>query len=238
MKKKIVAFASILLALSMVGCSGNNTKKIEEIDNAALFDGISEEALINGDDFNTVFGTAMDSVNSADNVTISAENKVTLGEGESAENTDYKTEVKIVKDGDTSTGSSVMDNKYNDEESKITAYYDGKKLYFTTNDGDKIGEEMTFEDFMSVVNTYSLSVFPDCIDKSACIEGKNGVKEYYMSYNPVALENQMKTNLEASGQGIADGESMTVNYSNLYAKVAEDGTLMNYIYVLMLMDIY
>lgn len=232
MKKKIGAIAGIMLALAMVGCSQGNTKKIQEIDNAALFDNIAEEALINGDDFNTAFGTAMESLNSADNVTVSAENMVTLGEGESAENTDYKTEVKIVKEGDTSTGSAVMDNKYNDEESKITAYYDGKKLYFITNDGDKIGEEMTFDDFMSVVNTYSLSVFPDCIDKSACIEGKNGVKEYYMSYNPVALENQMKTNLEASGQGITDSETMTVNYSNLYAKVDESGALMSYIYVL------
>lgn len=233
MKKKIAVFAGIVLAMSMaVGCSQNKSKKIEEIDNAALFDSIAEESLINGEDLNTAFSAAMTGVNDAANITVNAENIVTLGEGESADKTDYKTEVKIAKTDDTSTGSARMDNEYNGEKSAITAYYDGTQLYFTTNDGDKIVEEMAFEDFMSVVNSYSLSVFPECIDKSACIDGSDGSKEYYMSYNPVSLENQMKTNLEASGQGVADGENMTVNYSNLYAKIDKDGNLLNYIYVL------
>ncbi len=232
MKKKIAVLAGVVLAMSMAGCSQNNSKKIEEIDNAALFDGIAEEALINGDDLNTAFSAAMTGANDAANITVNAENTVTLGEGENAENMDYKTEVKIVKSDDQSTGSAVMDNTYNGENSKISAYYDGTKLYFTTNDGDKIMEEMAYEDFMSVVNSYSLSVFPECIDKSACIEGSDGSNEYYMSYNPVSLENQMKTNLEANGQGVVDGENMTVNYSNLYAKLDKDGNLLNYIYVL------
>ncbi len=233
MKKKIAVFAGIALAMVMaVGCSQYSSKIIEEIDNASIFDNISEEDLINGDDFNTAFSTALTEVNDSANITVNSENMVTLGEGEKVEKTDYKSEVKIAKEDDKSTGSAVMDNEYNDNKSSITAYYDGSKLYFTTNDGDKIVEEMAFEDFMSVVNSYSLSVFPECIDKSACVEGKNGIKEYYMSYNPTSLENQMKTNLEASGQSQTSGENMIVNYSNLYAKLDKDGNLLTYVYAL------
>lgn len=249
MKKKLALItAGLMLAFSMTGCGTSSSKAIEEIDNAALFDTIAEDALVNTDDINTAFTTAMDSVNAAENITINSQNLVTLGEGEALETTDYKTTIKIetqdaaasedaAADGTEAQskvkkGSVVMDNKYNDETSKVTAYYDGTQLYFITNEGDPVVEEMDWNSFMSVVNTYSLSIFSECVDKAACIEGKDGSKEYYMAYDPVKLEEQMRTNLEASGQSVGQSLNMEVNYSNLYAKLDSEGNLLNYIYVL------
>lgn len=244
MKKKIAIMLVGLMCISATGCSmfGNKGVDLDSINAEDIFTGISEEAVVENETAADAFATALEAVEAKENITINVTNDMTMGD----ENSSNVSVIKLVKDGDVNTGSVVIDNSYQyieepesgeeagaptEEKSKITGYYSGDTLYFITNDGDKVQEEMEYEDFMSVVNTYSLSIYNDCISKSACVEGKND-KTYYISYNPAQFETTMNTNMEASGQMMAEGEAMHVNYANIIAKIDNDGNLLNYGFII------
>lgn len=244
MKKKIAIILVGLMCVSATGCSmfGSKGANIESINTENIFTEISEEAVIEGATAADAFTNGLNAVDSAENITIKVANDMTMG----TESSSNSSVIKLSKEEDKNTGSVVIDNTYKyteepasgekaaaptEEKSKITGYYSGDTLYFVTNDGDKVQEQMGFEDFMSVVNTYSLSLYNDCISKAACVEGKDK-KTYYISYDAAKFETTMNTNMEASGQTLADGETMKVKYANIVADIDNDGNLLNYGFVI------
>lgn len=251
MKKKIAIILVGLMCVSATGCSMFGNKggvDMTAVNSEDMFAYISDEATVEGSVASDDFSKAMTAVESDDNITISVSNTIVMGtEGEdNYQNSSNKSAVKLVKDGDVKKGSVVIDNSYKyagetttgensanpvEEKSRVTGSYMGDALYFITNDGDKVKEEMGYEDFLSVVNTYSLSIYNDSVSKAACIENKKG-KTYYISYDPAKFETTMNTNMEASGQTMADGEAMHVKYANIVANIDNDGNLTGYGFVI------
>ncbi len=244
MKKKIAVILTGIMLIASTGCSLTGSEGIDvglaKTDN--IFAEISEENNVENSAASEAFSKALEAVNSADNITINVSNRITMGaEGsEGYQDSINESLVKIGKDGDKDTGNVVIDNTYvstgedgkpSEEKSKITGTYSGDALYFITNDGDKVKEEMGFDDFMSVVNTYSVSLYTDCISRAACVEGKNS-KTYYIAYDPASFETTMNTNIEASGQTFGDGEAMHVKYANVIAELDSEDNLKSYVFVI------
>lgn len=244
MKKKIAIMLVGLMCVSATGCSlfGSKGADIDSINAEDIFTNISDEAVIDGATAADAFKTGLEAVSAKENITITVANDMTMGD----ESSSNRSVIKLAKEDDKNTGSAVIDNSYKyiqesesdekegdltEEKSKITAYYSGDVLYFVTNDGDKVQEEMSFDDFLSVVNTYTLSIYDECISKAACVESKNG-KTYYISYDPSQFETTMNTNMEASGQTLAEGEAMHVKYANIIANFDNDGNLLNYGFII------
>ena len=248
MKRKIAMLLVGLMCVSATGCSfGKQNNDIEKISAANIFADISEDAVIDSNTATDEFTKALSATEKLENVTINVTNGITMGqEGqENYQDSLNESEIKLAKDGDKNIGSVSIHNTYKSageaasgenakaetEENSITGYYSGDTLYFITNDGDKVKEEMSYSDFLGVVSTYNLSVYSDCISKAACVAGKNS-KTYYISYDPTKFETTMTTNMEASGQVLADGESMKIKYANIIAEIDNDGTLLNYGFII------
>lgn len=251
MKKKIAIVLVGLMCVSSTGCSILGNKggvDMTAVNAENMFTNISDDAVVEGSVASEAFSKAMSAIESDDNITIGVKNTIVMGtEGQpNYQNSSNESVVKLVKDGDVKKGSVVIDNVYKyagetttgedsakptEEKSRVTGSYMGDALYFITNDGDKVKEEMGYEDFLSVVNTYSLSIYNDSINKAACVENKNG-KTYYISYDPAKFETTMNTNMEASGQTMADGEAMHVKYANIIANINNDGDLIGYGFVI------
>ena len=248
MKRKIAMLLVGLMCVSVTGCSfGKQNNDIEKISAANIFADISEDAVIDSNTAADEFTKALSATEKLENVTINVTNGITMGqEGqENYQDSLNESEIKLAKDGDKNIGSVSIHNTYKSageaasgenakaetEENSITGYYSGDTLYFITNDGDKVKEEMSYSDFLGVVTTYNLSVYSDCISKAACVAGKNS-KTYYISYDPAKFETTMTTNMEASGQVLADGEAMKIKYANIIAEIDNDGTLLNYGFII------
>lgn len=248
MKRKIAMLLVGLMCVSATGCSfGKQNNDIEKISAANIFADISEDAVIDGSTAASDFTKALTSAEKLENITINVTNGITMGqEGqENYQDSLNESEIKLAKDGDKNISSVSIHNTYKsageaasgetskpqNEENSITGYYSGDTLYFITNDGDKVKEEMSYSDFLGVVSTYNLSVYSDCISKAACVAGKNS-KTYYISYDPTKFETTMTTNMEASGQVLADGEAMKIKYANIIAEIDNDGTLLNYGFII------
>ncbi len=248
MKRKIAMLLVGLMCVSATGCSfGKQNNDIEKISAANIFADISEDAVVDGSTAASDFTKALTNAEKLENVTINVTNGITMGqEGqENYQDSLNESEIKLAKDGDKNVGSVSIHNTYKSageaasgetskpqkEENSITGYYSGDTLYFITNDGDKVKEEMSYSDFLGVVSTYNLSVYSDCISKAACVAGKNS-KTYYISYDPTKFETTMTTNMEASGQVLADGEAMKIKYANIIAEIDNDGTLLNYGFII------
>ncbi len=248
MKRKIAMLLVGLMCVSATGCSfGKQNNDIEKISAANIFADISEDAVVDGSTAADEFTKALSATEKLENVTINVTNGITMGqEGqENYQDSLNESEIKLAKDGDKNIGSVSIHNTYKSageaasgenakaetEENSITGYYSGDTLYFITNDGDKVKEEMSYSDFLGVVSTYNLSVYSDCISKAACVAGKNS-KTYYISYDPTKFETTMTTNMEASGQVLADGEAMKIKYANIIAEIDNDGTLLNYGFII------
>ena len=248
MKRKIAMLLVGLMCVSATGCSfGKQNNDIEKISAANIFADISEDAVIDSNTAADEFTKALSATEKLENVTINVTNGITMGqEGqENYQDSLNESEIKLAKDGDKNIGSVSIHNTYKSageaasgenakaetEENSITGYYSGDTLYFITNDGDKVKEEMIYSDFLGVVTTYNLSVYSDCISKAACVAGKNS-KTYYISYDPAKFETTMTTNMEASGQVLADGEAMKIKYANIIAEIDNDGTLLNYGFII------
>lgn len=248
MKRKIAMLLVGLMCVSATGCSfGKQNNDIEKISAANIFADISEDAVVDGSTAASDFTKALTSAEKLENVTINVTNGITMGqEGqENYQDSLNESEIKLAKDGDKNIGSVSIHNTYKSageaasgetskpqkEENSITGYYSGDTLYFITNDGDKVKEEMSYSDFLGVVSTYNLSVYSDCISKAACVAGKNS-KTYYISYDPTKFETTMTTNMEASGQVLNDGEAMKIKYANIIAEIDNDGTLLNYGFII------
>lgn len=248
MKRKIAMLLVGLMCVSATGCSfGKQNNDIEKISAANIFADISEDAVVDGSTAADEFTKALSATEKLENVTINVTNGITMGqEGqENYQDSLNESEIKLAKDGDKNIGSVSIHNTYKSageaasgenakaetEENSITGYYSGDTLYFITNDGDKVKEEMSYSDFLGVVTTYNLSVYSDCISKAACVAGKNS-KTYYISYDPTKFETTMTTNMEASGQVLADGEAMKIKYANIIAEIDNDGTLLNYGFII------
>lgn len=248
MKRKIAMLLVGLMCVSATGCSfGKQNNDIEKISAANIFADISEDAVIDSNTAADEFTKALSATEKLENVTINVTNGITMGqEGqENYQDSLNESEIKLAKDGDKNIGSVSIHNTYKSageaasgenakaetEENSITGYYSGDTLYFITNDGDKVKEEMSYSDFLGVVTTYNLSVYSDCISKAACVAGKNS-KTYYISYDPTKFETTMTTNMEASGQVLADGEAMKIKYANIIAEIDNDGTLLNYGFII------
>lgn len=248
MKRKIAMLLVGLMCVSATGCSfGKQNNDIEKISAANIFADISEDAVVDSNTAADEFTKALSATEKLENVTINVTNGITMGqEGqENYQDSLNESEIKLAKDGDKNIGSVSIHNTYKSageaasgenakaetEENSITGYYSGDTLYFITNDGDKVKEEMSYSDFLGVVTTYNLSVYSDCISKAACVAGKNS-KTYYISYDPAKFETTMTTNMEASGQVLADGEAMKIKYANIIAEIDNDGTLLNYGFII------
>ncbi len=249
MKRKIAMLLVGLMCVSATGCifskSGN---ELEKINSADIFTEISEDSIIEGQTAADDFTKALTAVEKLENITINVTNGIIMGsEGqENYQNSLNESEIKLAKDGDKNVGSVAIHNTYKSageatsgesnakeqtEENSITGYYSGDALHFITNDGDKVKEEMGYSDFLGVVSTYNLSIYSDCISKAACVAGKNS-KTYYISYDPTKFETTMTTNMEASGQVLADGEAMKIKYANIVAEIDNDGNLLNYGFII------
>ena len=249
MKRKIAMLLVGLMCVSATGCSFSKSgNELEKINSADIFTEISEDSIIEGQTAADDFTKALTAVEKLESVTINVTNGIIMGsEGqENYQNSLIESEFKLAKDGDKNVGSVAIHNAYKSageatsgesnakeqtEENSITGYYSGDALYFITNDGDKVKEEMGYSDFLGVVSTYNLSIYSDCISKAACVAGKNS-KTYYISYDPTKFETTMTTNMEASGQVLADGEAMKIKYSNIVAEIDNDGNLLNYGFII------
>lgn len=257
MKRKIAIILVGLMCVSAAGCSFNpfeskSAVDISVVDTADIFANIGDDAVVENSEASETFTNAMAAVDSAENITIRVENNIVMGtEGEASyQESVSNSDIKIDKGGETQTGNVDIENIYRyvpsagtegttgegstdltEEKNNITGYYSGDRLYFITNEGDKVQEEMSYDDFLAVVNTYGLSLFDDCISKAACVEDNDG-KTYYISYDPTLFETTMNTNMEASGQTMADGEAMNVNYANIVAKVDSENNLLGYGFVI------
>ena len=228
MKKKIILLIySLVIALSVTACSKEEVNK--ELVN--MFDEISEEDLVDGAEVEQIFREGLAIANAENNITISVENDVIYGEGDTAEKSNYNTHLKIANEDDKKISSIEMSSVINEESSKIVGFFDNDKFYFTVSDGTKVMEDMTYDTFIGVIDNYSLVISLDSIDKAAIIEDKDGSKELYIQYDAVKLEKQMQTNLEAEGEIGVDGETLNINYSNVYAKLDKDNNLLNYSYI-------
>lgn len=265
MKRKIALILAGVMLMLAPGCNfrysfHTNAVDVEEISKEDIFADIEGTDIDNGEAAET-FATAMNNVNSENNVTIYVDNNITMGtEGQ----TDYqesinKTEVKINKaeesadadsEGTESTGNVYIENVYKympnagtegttgsgsdeltEEKNAITGYYSGDRLYFITNDGDKVQEEMSYDDFLAVVNTYTLSLFDECISKVVSVEDGDE-RTYYIAYDPQSFETTMNTNMEASGQSLGEGEAMDVKYANIAARFDSEDNLVGYGFVI------
>lgn len=257
MKRKIAIILVGLMCVSAAGCSFNPFESGYAVDISAvntedIFANIGDDAVVENSEAYEAFTNAMSAVDSAENITIKVANNIVMGtEGEeSYQESVSDSDIKIDKGGETQTGNVDIENIYRyvpsagtegttgdgstdltEEKNSITGYYSGDRLYFITNDGDKVQEEMSYDDFLAVVNTYTLNLFDNCISKAACVEDKDG-KTYYISYDPSLFETTMNTNMEASGQSLADGEAMNVNYANIVAKVDSENNLLGYGFVI------
>lgn len=239
MKKKIAIMLIGLMCVSAVGCSKmNGGIDLSALNTADFFADISEDSNVDGEAAAEKFTAAIDDMNNSDNITIKTVNQITMGtEGQD----DYQdsindTKLKLAMDGESQTGSVVISNVYKssddegnpvEEKTNISGYYTDNKLYFLTGEGDKVMEEMGFDNFMTVVNTYSISLYKDCISRAAEIENKNG-KTCYISYDPSSFETTMNTNMEASGQTLNDGEAMHVNFANIIVEYDSEDNLKGY----------
>lgn len=251
MKRKIAIVLVGIMCISASGCSfmKKSTVDVNTVSAEDIFTEISDDSAVEASEVAETFTNAMSAVDSAENITINVDNRIVMGdkEGKDYQSSISRSEIKKAKDGDNQIGNVDIKNsleytesdettgestgKVQKEENNISGYYSGDALYFITNEGDKVVEEMTYDDFLSVVNTYGLSLFEDCISKAAAVEDKDG-KTYYISYDPSKFETTMNTNMEASGQTMADGEAMKVNYANIAAKVDGEGNLMGYAFAI------
>lgn len=248
MKFNIKKSLALLLvgAMCTTGCSliGGNSVKLDDVSKMDIFGKISEEANIENNKAKEDFAAALQAVNEKENLTIKVSTTMNMGATDSDyyEGTSSEALVKFAKDGDKNVANVDIGNKYSyieepesgenasepkEETNNITGYFSGDTLYFMTGDGDKVQESMSFEDLKSMVNSYSLSIFSECISRAACVEKGNN-KTYYVSYDPEIFENTMNTNMEAAGQSLGDGEAMKVNYANIVANVDKDGVLTSY----------
>ena len=84
---------------------------------------------------------------------------------------------------------------------------------------------MSFDDFLSIIDSYSLNLYEENIEKASLETEKDGSKIFKIAYNPEKLQATMQTNIEAAGQSLPDGQTMKVNFSNVEAKVNKDGNL-------------
>lgn len=250
MKRKIAMLLVGLMCVSATGCSINKNSgaNLDKINTVDIFTDVSEDSVIEGATAADEFTKALSAAQKLENVTINVNNGIKMGaEGDDAyQDSLNKSEIKLAKDGDKQVGSVSIENSYKaagepasgetsgkvtEEKNKITGYYSGDALYFTTNEGDKVKEEMGYEDFLAVVTTYNLSVYSDSISKAACVAGKDS-KTYYIAYDPAKFETTMTTNMEASGQIMADGEAMHIKYANIIAEIDNEGNLINYGFII------
>lgn len=241
MKKKVVLLlAATMIVSSLSGCG--MTKKeseamITDISNADMLKTADEKSLINADEAVKAFSDALTKVKEEKNVTIDTTTTTNLGEGDKAENAVNTSKLKKNITDDKSTASVELTNDYSGQKSKVSGYYDGKTLFFTStasnestkkDETQKIKEEMSFDDFLSIIDSYSLNLYEENIEKASLETKKDGSKVFKIAYNPEKLQATMQTNIEAAGQSLPDGQTMKVNFSNVEANVNKDGNLTSF----------
>ena len=241
MKKKVVLLLAATMIVSALSGCGMTKKESEamitDISNADMLKTADEKSLINADEAVKAFSDALDKVKKEKNITIDTTTTTNLGEGDKAENAINTSKLKKDVTDDKSTASVDLTNDYTGQKSKVSGYYDGKTLFFTstaTNEStkkdetQKIKEEMSFDDFLSIIDSYSLNLYEENIEKASLETEKDGSKIFKIAYNPEKLQATMQTNIEAAGQSLPDGQTMKVNFSNVEAKVNKDGNLTSF----------
>lgn len=241
MKKKVVLLLAATMIVSALSGCGMTKKESEamitDISNADMLKTADEKSLINSDEAVKAFSDALDKVKKEKNITIDTTTTTNLGEGDKAENAINTSKLKKDVTDDKSTASVELTNDYTGQKSKVSGYYDGKTLFFTstaTNEStkkdetQKIKEEMSFDDFLSIIDSYSLNLYEENIEKASLETKKDGSKIFKIAYNPEKLQATMQTNIEAAGQSLPDGQTMKVNFSNVEAKVNKDGNLTSF----------
>ena len=169
MKKKVVLLLAATMIVSALSGCGMTKKESEamitDISNADMLKTADEKSLINADEAVKAFSDALDKVKKEKNITIETTTTTNLGEGDKAENAINTSKLKKDVTDDKSTASVELTNDYTGQKSKVSGYYDGKTLFFTstaTNEStkkdetQKIKEEMSFDDFLSIFDSYSL----------------------------------------------------------------------------------
>ena len=228
MKKKVVLLLAATMIVSALSGCGMTKKESEamitDISNADMLKTADEKSLINADEAVKAFSDALDKVKKEKNITIDTTTTTNLGEGDKAENAINTSKLKKDVTDDKSTASVELTNDYTGQKSKVSGYYDGKTLFFTstaTNEStkkdetQKIKEEMSFDDFLSIIDSYSLNLYEENIEKASLETEKDGSKIFKIAYNPEKLQATMQTNIEAAGQSLPDGQTMKVNFSNV-----------------------
>ncbi len=241
MKKKVVLLLAAAMILSSLSGCGKAQKESEamitDVSNADMMKTADEKSLIDADEAVTAFSDALAKVKEEKNITISTSTTTDLGEGDNAEHAINTSEIKKDITDDKSTASVKLTNDYSGQKSTVSGYYDGKTLFFTStaenestkkDETQKIKEDMSFDDFLSIIDSYSLNLYEDNIEKASIETQKDGSQIFKISYNPEKLQATMQTNIEASGQSLPDGQTMQVNFSNVEAKVNKDGVLTSF----------
>lgn len=227
MKKALKIFITAALMLSIcTGCTNPFSSPDEPmVQTANLFEdnGITQDDEINNGRCEDIFVESMAAALKSPNITIGVNFASSYGDSENLMN---DVVLKLDYDEDKKSGSVYRLTNDNGTETKESGYYNDGYYYMNTTEGSKkVAED--FGTFLYQNDAYSTSIESSLISKFACVE-HDGIKTYYMQYDPIAYENSLINGMEASSQPLAQDESITVNYANYIFDVDENNVMKSY----------
>jgi hypothetical protein len=252
---KIAAGVIILALLGGTGYMAyNNSDRVPRVDYSSIekvdaFEGIDAKyEVTDKDSVVKAFSDALEGLDDADSATIATTNsnstndgseqlitmlvKRQLEEGNQVASVDINQSYTYPGSTEDSTGDSAGTPQT--ETNEVNYYYADGMLYCDTGDS-KMQMEVSNEDILSQLNSYSMEIYAEYISKATCEEkGKN--KKYTVSMDPQAYQEFMLSNMAAQGAGLDDNETMELTYANLMFEIDENGALVQYAFVIDLTD--
>ncbi len=252
---KIAAGVIILALLGGTGYMAyNNSDRVPRVDYSSIekadaFEGIDTKyEVTDKDSVVKAFSDALEGLDGADSATIATTNsnstndgseqlitmlvKRELEDGNQVASVDINQSYTYPGDTEDATGDST--GAPQTETNEVKYYYADGMLYCDTGDS-KMQMEVSGEDILSQLNSYSMEIYSEYISKATCEEkGKN--KKYTVSMDPQAYQEFMLSNMAAQGAGLDDNETMELSYANLMFEVDENGALVQYAFVINLTD--
>ncbi|MGN1318059.1 MAG: hypothetical protein ACI4VF_03520 [Lachnospirales bacterium] len=227
MKRALKSIIACGLILAMTTGCGNifsgNKEVVTQTANLFEDNGVTEENMINKGRSEDLFSESIAAALKNQNMTIGMNftssysddekllNDITLKLDYGVE--DKKASIKILTND---SGTETTEN----------GYYENGYYYLNSSEGKKkIAED--FGTFLVQNDGYSTNIESSLVSKLACVE-KDGVKTYFLQYDPVGYENSLINNMEASSQPLGEDENIVVNYANVVFEVDENNIMKSY----------
>lgn len=204
--------------LSVTGCGNSNSN------NAGAEGEISQ-----GDatEFSDMFTAGLEAIDSSESVTISTDVKLAMSGTDLPIESSNQTLIKRVVNGEGYDANVDLTNNYGTETSQISASYTDGFLYFES-EGEYLKEAMTYDDLMSIVNSYSMSFKPETMSNVSVTEGENNTTVYNVEFDMDAMSTMMQDNLESFGSVFANDENMDLEDCSIEATFDKDSQLLGY----------